>query len=177
MIEMRRLSWRVYTHVQSPSPSEVEAAALHRDLDYWLARAPRPNSTPLSETNDDDMVNNSLFDLYYHIFLTRLYGPSKESFSAPSEAQLLVLRESASTAIAISVHMQKHRLIRDNYFQFHIVIAVGMTLLYTLSQYGRGEYAHDAEWCAAAIDEIRATEAFIGSFCRGASRRAVGECR
>ncbi|KAL1407849.1 hypothetical protein Q8F55_007285 [Vanrija albida] len=168
MIEMRRLSWRVYEHTRAPSAAE--ASAIHRALDDWLSRAPRAAGSTPSEASGASSGgsgggNNTLFDLYYHIFLTRLYGPS--GYAEPGDAALLCLRESASAAIAISVHMQKHRLIRDNYFQFHIVIAVGMALLYTLSQYGRGEYAHDTEWCAAAIDEIRTTEAFIGSFCRG----------
>ncbi|WOO78296.1 Protein STB5 [Vanrija pseudolonga] len=167
MIEMRRIGYDIWQHTHTPAAAHnVDATArLHRRLDEWIARSPRPTHTPASDASG--YVGDSLFDLYYNIFLTNLYRPGEKG-SELSASEIRCLKESAAKAIAISIALQQSRKMKDNYVQFHLVIVLGMSLLYALSRYaGNPSNAASYKWCTAAINEIQTCQEFIGSFCRG----------
>ncbi|KAL1407846.1 hypothetical protein Q8F55_007282 [Vanrija albida] len=166
MIEMRRIGYEIWQHTHTPSAHDVDATArLHRRLDEWIARSPRPTHTPASDASG--YVGDSLFDLYYNIFLTSLYRPGNKGAEL-SASEIRCLKESAAKAIAISIALQQSRKMKDNYVQFHLVIVLGMSLLYALSRYaGNPSNAASYKWGTAAINEIRTCQEFIGSFCRG----------
>lgn len=112
MIEMRRIGYDIWQHTHTPAEAHnVDATArLHRRLDEWIARSPRPTHTPASDASG--YVGDSLFDLYYNIFLTNLYRPGEKG-SELSAGEIRCLKESAAKAIAISIALQQSRKMKD----------------------------------------------------------------